>query len=210
MTADEITQDISASQTLLVPARHGRAIRVKQGQEVTITDVFGGQVGDVFAFAEDDMDEYHSASHTRTGVSRLFPHIGEQFLTTKRRPILSLVADTSPSGTHDMLIAACDPQRYAELGHPDHRSCASNLREALSDAGLESSVVPQPINIFMRIPPGGAGDLRWLPANTNAGDHIVFKALMDCVIVVSACPQDITAINNGTPTDLRLSVGQGQ
>ncbi|MBP2216940.1 DUF1989 domain-containing protein [Arthrobacter sp. CAN_C5] len=195
---------------ILIPARHARAIRMKRGQEVTITDVAGGQVGDVFAFAADDITEYHSASHTRTGISRLFPHVGEQFLTNKRRPILALVADTSPSGTHDMLIAACDAQRYAELGHPGHRSCAANLQAALSGAGLEMPSVPQPINVFMRIPADTAGDLSWLPADTKAGDHIIFKALMDCVLVVSACPQDLTDINNGTPTELHLSVNQGQ
>ncbi len=198
-------------QEILVPASEGRAIRVREGEQVTITDLVGGQVGDVFAFAADHEDEHHSAAHTRAGISRLFPRVGEHFLTNKRRPILSLAADTSPCGSHDMLIAACDPERYAALGHPGHRSCASNLESALAALGVTSpSVVPQPINIFMRIPVDGAGDLKWLPANTKPGDHVTFRALMDCVIVVSACPQDLNNINNGLPTDLLVSVGPGQ
>jgi len=198
-------------QEILVPAKEGRAIRVKQGQQVTITDLFGGQVADVFAFADNHEDEYHSAPHTRAGISRLFPRVGEQFLTNKRRPILSLVADTSPCGSHDMLIAACDPERYAALGHPGHRSCVSNMESALSSLGVtSSSAAPQPINVFMRIPVDGAGDLNWLPADTEPGDYITFQALMDCVVVVSACPQDLNDINNGQPTDMLISVGQGQ
>jgi uncharacterized protein len=103
----------------VVAAGTGRAVAVRAGQRVRVVDVEGGQVGDVFAFAVDDPAEYLSASHTRTHTSRLFPHIGEAFVTNRRRPILTLVADTSP-GAHDMLIAACDPERYRALGASDH------------------------------------------------------------------------------------------
>lgn len=30
---------------------------------------------------------------------------------------------------------------------------------------------------------------------------MTFEALMDCYVVVSACPQDITQINNARPTE---------
>jgi len=170
-----------------------------------VVDVEGGQVGDVFAFAVDDPSEYLSASHTRTHTSRLFPHIGEAFVTNRRRPILTLVADTSP-GAHDMLIAACDPERYRALGAPDHASCANNLRTALSRLGLQTDVIPQPVNVFMRIPVGPGGDLSWLPAASRAGDAITFAAAMDCVVVVSACPQDLNAINGDRPTAMEIEI----
>jgi uncharacterized protein len=78
---------------------------------VRVIDPDGGQVADVFAFSADDPSEYHSAEHTRVHVGRLFPRVGEQFATNRRRPILTLEADDSP-GIHDMLLAACDPTRY--------------------------------------------------------------------------------------------------
>src|SRR5260370_22004296 len=90
---------------VVVPGGGGRAVWVRYGEHLRIVDVEGGQVGDLFAFAGADPGEYLSASHTRTSASRLFPRIGEQFMTTRRRPILTLVADTSP-GVHDMLVAA--------------------------------------------------------------------------------------------------------
>src|SRR2546427_4174928 len=127
MQTDTITRRIE------VPGGAGRAVRVRAGDSIRVVDLAGGQVGDVFAFVADAPDEHpgnehHSAAHTRAATSRLFPAVGEPFLTDRRRPILTLVADTSP-GEHDMLIAACDPQRYAQLGAPDHRSCATNMRE---------------------------------------------------------------------------------
>jgi uncharacterized protein YcgI (DUF1989 family) len=186
-----------------VPAGTGRAVHVSAGDRVRVIDPAGGQVGDVFAFTE---TEHHSAAHTRAATSRLFPAIGEHFVTQRRRPILTLVEDTSP-GQHDMLIAACDPERYAALGAAGHRSCADNLREALAAIGHDyAGTTPQPINIFMRIPVEPDGRLRWLPAPTAPGDAITFEAVMDCIVVVSACPQDIVGINAGSPSSLVIEV----
>ncbi|QYN34215.1 urea carboxylase-associated family protein [Pseudonocardia sp. DSM 110487] len=193
-----------------VPGGAGRAVRVRAGELVRIVDLAGGQVGDVFAFATDVPDEHHSAAHTRTHTRRLFPALGEQFVTDRRRPILTLVADTSP-GQHDMLIAACDPPRYAQLGAPDHRSCATNMWEALAAVGHPyAGPTPQPINVFMRIPVGADGSLTWLSAPTSAGDAITFRAELDAVVVVSSCPMDLVGINRGAPSPLAVEVLAGQ
>ena len=190
---------------MVVPARAGRAVWVRHGEQVRIVDVEGGQVGDLFAFAAADPGESLSASHTRTSTSRLFPRIGEQFMTNRRRPILTLVADTSP-GVHDMLIAACDPERYRMLGAPDHASCADNMRDALAQIGLATDAVPQPVNVFMNIPVSTEGDLSWLSAVSRPGDAVTFTAEMDCAVALSACPMDLTAINGGRPTSLAIDV----
>jgi uncharacterized protein len=188
-----------------VPARTGRAVQVRRGDHVRVVDVAGGQVGDLFAYVASPSEitaEHLSAPHTRTATSRLFPAIGEAFTTDLRRPILTVVEDTSP-GRHDLLIAACDDARYAGLGVPDHPSCARNLRDAL---GARVGVVPQPVNVFMQVPIRADGTLDWLPAATAPGDSITFRAELDCVVVVSACPQDLTVINGARPTDLAIDV----
>ncbi|MEU9870235.1 urea carboxylase-associated family protein [Actinomadura sp. NPDC048021] len=189
----------------MVPAGEGRAVRVGAGRRVRVVDVEGGQVGDLFAFAADDPREHLSAAHTRSVTSRLFPQVGESFVTDRRRPILTLADDTSP-GSHDMLIAACDPARYEGLGAPGHASCARNLESALAGMGLSTATVPQPVNVFMRIPVEASGRLRWLAAESRAGDAITFEAVMDCVVVVSACPQDLAGINADGPTPMAIDV----
>ena len=195
----------SATSRVVVPAGTGRAVRVQRGDGVRVIDVEGGQVGDLFAFAAGDPAEHLSASHTRTSTGRLFPLIGEQFVTTLRRPILTLVDDTSP-GVHDMLIAACDPARYQALGVEEHASCAENLRGALVHLGMSVDVIPQPVNVFMNIPVGASGELSWLPATSRPGDALTFAAEMDCVVVVSACPMDLNAINGARPTQLIIEI----
>jgi uncharacterized protein YcgI (DUF1989 family) len=189
-----------------VPAREGRGVRVTAGQRFRVIDVEGGQVADTFAFRADDVSEYHSAEHTRAVVSRLFPRVGEHFVTNHRRPILTLVEDRSP-GTHDMLCAACDPERYAGLGVEGwHASCQENLRGAMASLGVPDVEVPQPINLFMNIPVGEGGELGWEPAPTAAGDAVTLRAEMDCYVVVSACPQDIVPINGLNPTPIAIEL----
>lgn len=109
-----------------------------------------------------------------------------------------------------MLIAACDPARYAALAAPaDHASCARNMHDALATVGLSTEIVPQPINIFMDIPVGQDGALTWETSTSRPGDSITFQAEIDCAFVVSACPQDVVDINAGAPTPLRLLIQNG-
>jgi len=194
--------------TVHIPAREGRAVRVEEGRRFRVIDVEGGQVADTWAFVADDRGEHHSAQHTRAHVNRLFPRLGEQFVTNRRRPILTLEEDNT-AGIHDMLIAACDPARYEGLGVEGwHASCEENLHHALEALGVEPipRFAPQPINLFMNTPARADGTIEWLPAETNAGDHVVLRAELDIVVAVSACPQDIVAINQRRPSPIEIEL----
>ena len=176
------------------------------GDRVRVIDPEGGQVADVFAFCADDIAEYHSAEHTRVFVNRLFPRVGERFVTNRRRPILTLEADTT-AGIHDMLCAACDPSRYAGLGVEGwHASCQENLLGAMRQLGMERVEVPQPINLFMNIPVGAEAELGFLPAPTRPRDSTTLRAELDCYVVVSACPQDLVQVNAGVPGPIDLEI----
>lgn len=192
--------------TLRVPGGEGRAVPLGEGQCFRIIDVSGGQVGDLFAFAAADPGEFASASHTRVAIRKLFPRPGDPVLTNRRRPILSVVEDTSP-GRHDMLYAACDSARYASLGAAaSHRSCAGNLAEALRGRGLEMTAVPQPLNIFMDVRAEPDGTLVSAPASSRPGDYIAFRVTQDCLVVLSSCPMDIVPISSSGITPLELQV----
>ena len=191
---------------IAIPAREGRGVRVAAGQRFRVIDVEGGQVADTFAFRAEDVSEFHSAEHTRVHVNRLFPRPGEHFVTNHRRPILLLEEDRTP-GIHDMLCAACDPERYTGLGVEGwHASCRENLERAMTELGQPRIEVPQPINLFMNIPVRDEGTLGWEPAPTRPGDSVTLQAVMDCLVVVSACPQDIVPINGKDPTAVAIEL----
>jgi uncharacterized protein len=192
---------------LIVPAGEGRAVRVPSGSRFRVVDVEGGQVADLFAFVDEGdggpYAEWMSAEHTRPSIRRLFPKPGDVLLSNRRRPMARLEEDRSP-GRHDTLYAACDPARYALLGvSGPHRSCATNLAEALGHA---PTVVPQPFNLFMDVEVGPDGALGVRPASTQPGDSVTFTALMDLVVAVSSCPMDVVAISTGGVTPLAIEV----
>jgi len=196
-----------SGRTIRVPATEARGVRVPEGTTVTVRDLAGAQVGDLFAFVEADPTEFLSASHTRSATRRLFPAIGEPFVTTGRRPLLTLTADTSP-GIHDLLLAACDPARYTLLGaDASHRSCAQNLREVARDFAFEPIVTPQPVNLFMNTPPLADGSIDYRQSTSAPGDAISFRAELDTIVIVSSCPMDLIEISGGGLSDLQLELG---
>jgi uncharacterized protein len=192
--------------TYRVTACTGLAVKVDAGQGIAIVDIEGGQVGDFFAFHAADPTEYLSASHTRAFTSRVFPAVGQAFMTSRRRPMLRVLGDTSP-GYHDLLVAACDPIRYQQLGVDGwHASCAENLTTALAAHGITPTHIPQPFNVFMRTPGTLDGSIVWLPARSKAGDRFEMVAEMDLIVALSACPSELSGINAGELSDLAIIV----
>lgn len=179
----------------LIPARKGAADRLRKGQRLRVINTHGSQVVDFWAFNAADLGECMSMEHSRAAILRIIPRVGDTLVTNKRRPILTVVEDTSP-GVHDTLIASCDVYRYEGLGAKGyHDNCTDNLGNALQAMGMKRVVHPAPFNLFMNIPVKDGIGVSFEPPVTRPGDAITFRAEMDCVIGFSACPQDMLPIN---------------
>jgi uncharacterized protein YcgI (DUF1989 family) len=191
-----------------IPARRGKAIRLRAGQSVKVINTFGQQVVDTWAFAAADVREFMSMEHTRIYISRIIPKIGDPLVTNRRRPILTLVEDTS-GGIHDTLVAACDRWRYELLGCVDyHDNCTDNLAAGLAELGLTPPETPAPLNLFMNIPVIDGNAIDVLPPVSTPGSYVTLRAELDCVVAFSACPQDMVPINGAamTPTAAHFEV----
>ena len=191
-----------------VAARTGKSFEVATGDLIRITDLEGSQPVDFWAFSKEDHLEYLSCEHTKPSIEKLFPHVGDSAYTNHRRRIVTVVDDTSP-GQHDMQYAACDPTRYAELGVEGyHESCQENLHLALGDYSIVLDFTPQPWNLFTNffINPDGTFTIK--APESKPDDHIMLRAEMDAIVVVSACPQDQNLTCGGRPTDIRVEVGR--
>lgn len=202
-------EEIMATSTLItIPARKGKAAFLDKGQRIKVINTHGQQVIDTWAFSRADLTEFMSMEHSRTTLGRIMPGAGESLVTNRRRPILTLVQDTSP-GIHDTLLAACDRYRYELLGCPEyHDNCTDNLTAALDELGLKSPETPSPWNLFMNIPVSSDGILSFEPPLSKAGDYVLLRAEMDCIIAFSACPQDIVPINGVAcrPTEAHFEI----
>lgn len=180
---------------IVIPARRGKAATVSKGQTITVINTNGQQVVDTWAFRRGDLTECMSMEHSRAGMQRLIPKVGDALLTNHREPILTLLEDTS-GGIHDTLMAACDVFRYQGLGCTEyHDNCTDNLARAMRELSLVPPETPSPLNLFMNIPCSAEGTLSFEPPVSTPGGFVVLRAEMDLVIAFSACPQDILPIN---------------
>lgn len=195
-----------------------------EGMEIKVINPSGTQVVDLWAIPMLGKTSWLSMAQCRQAFGRLRPTVGDSFVDTLRRPILTLVEDTS-SGIHDMLYPPCDPIRYKEAGHDRHDSCAKNLRSAMKEmAGvypkdpsrsfpiveLEEKMrtwewAPEPLNLFMNVAVNPAvnasdkGHLEVKRPNCEKNGYVILRAEMDCLVVMSACPNDILDTNGGEP-----------
>jgi hypothetical protein len=189
----------------IVPAGHARAFEVEKGTTFTVIDMEGGQIADLVAFNRDNLSEKFSCSHTRLGLHSVGFKVGDSLRTNLRRPMMEIVTDTV--GTHDMLIPACDEQRYRiDYGVEEHRSCVANFEEVLAPWGLERRDIPDPLNIFENADIDADGNLVHLPVISKAGDHIIFRPLMNLVCAVSACPMDLNITGGNRITDILVEI----
>ena len=200
----------TSPELVTVPARSGMAAPLKAGQRIRIVNTHGQQIVDTWAFNAHDTSEYLSMQHTRAYLDKVIPAAGDDLVSNRRRPMLRFLEDTSP-GVHDTLIAACDIYRYIGLGVTEyHDNCQDNMYAALARLGLVAPTCPSPLNLWMNTP-ATDNHIEWLPPVSKAGDYVVLEAAFECVVVMSACPQDIVPINGEAraPTEAHFMVYGG-
>ena len=204
---------MTSSSLVTIPARGGKAAFLEAGQRIRVINTHGQQVVDTWAFNRADLEEFMSMEHSRTFLSRIMARVGDSMATNRRRPILTLVEDTTvegdAAGIHDTLLAACDRYRYELLGCEGyHDNCTDNLAAALAELGLTRPETPSPWNLFMNIPVAADGSVAFVAPVSKPGDYVTLRAEMDCVVAFSACPQDVVPINgvNCTPTEAHFQV----
>ncbi len=199
---------MSDASLVTIPARRGIAARMRRGQFVRVINTHGDQVVDAWAFNADDLAEFMSMEHSRTGTLRVIPKVGDAMLTNRRRPCLNFVEDTA-GGIHDTLIAACDRYRYEQLGCTElHDNCTDNLHAAMQAIGLQAPETPSPLNLFMNIPVHDDDTLSFDPPVSTPGSYVLLQAEMDLIVAFSACPQDILPINGvgHLPTEAHFAI----
>ncbi|HUT74473.1 MAG TPA: urea carboxylase-associated family protein [Polyangia bacterium] len=199
---------MTSSEILTIPARRGRAARLNAGQAIKIINTHGNQVVDTWCFSSEDVTEFLSNEHLRATLTRIFPRKGDELVTNRRRPILFFEEDTSP-GLHDTIMAACDDYRYGLLGCTEyHDNCTDNMYAALRQIGVQVADCPSPINLWMNIPVDPEGNTGWGEPLSKPRDYVVLRARMDCIVAMSACPQDILPINGADrePTEAHYQI----
>jgi len=189
-----------------IPARRGKAVALSKGQAIKIVNTHGHQVVDFWGYVAGHLTEFTGMEQCRATWTRMCPQVGDHLYTNRRRPLLTLEEDTSP-GRHDTVMAPCDNERYGLLGCTEyHDNCRDNMHAALLELGLSVPFTPGSINLFMNIPWSADGSLSFDPPLSKPGDYLILRAQLDCIAVMSCCPQDILDINNKNTVEAHFEV----
>ncbi|TMC09455.1 MAG: urea carboxylase-associated family protein [Chloroflexi bacterium] len=156
----------------LVAPMSGLAWSVGAGSLLRIVDVEGGQSGDVFAVAADDLTDGQSNGRTFDYGGTVRLSTGSVLYSRRSRPLVRIVEDEV--GTHDFLYAPCSQEmfeiQYGVTG--PHPNCFDNLAQPL------------------------AGSLDIQAPVSTAGQGLTFVAERDVLVAVTACPAP--ACNGGS------------
>ncbi|KAK2684112.1 protein of unknown function DUF1989 [Fusarium oxysporum f. sp. vasinfectum] len=159
-----------------LPARQGVAIPLEQGQSLQVINTHGKQVIDLWAFNPKDSHDYLSTSHTRAMLSSISLRKGNNLYSSRRKPIMTLVDDTTPA-----------------------------LRE-FPEIKVRDDWVPDPLNLFMNVAVDHHGGIDIRNPTSDKGQYVILRATADLVVVMSACPQDMVNVNGEGPADCEYRV----
>jgi uncharacterized protein len=186
-----------------IPAATGGAWHVPAGGLVRVTDVEGGQSGDVFFVDAVDVIDGLSNGRSFDYNGTVLLTVGARLFSSRGRTLATIVEDDV--GRHDFLYTPCSQEMF-ELQYgvtAPHPNCYENLTGALSGFGVPAATVTVAFNVFMCTSVAADGSLSILPPRSRPGDSIVFRAERDVIVAVSACPAGVA---NGGGGDRSLTV----
>lgn len=158
------------------------------GQHLSVIDPEGAQVSDLVCFSATDLRERLSSGRSIDYAGTLFLTTGDVLYSNRSTPMLRIVADDV--GRHDFTLSPCSAEMFRKLygdQHP-HHGCQGNLETALAPFGVGPDDIPIAFNVFMHVDVDGAsGRIAVRPPLSRAGQGIVFEALMDLVVGMTAC-----------------------
>jgi uncharacterized protein YcgI (DUF1989 family) len=184
-----------------IPPAGGRAFVLRRGQTLRVIDPLGGQVADLLMFGLDADDrattQVFSAGRSIDYANRLYLTTGDTLYSNRSTPMLLIGRDDCKR--HDCTLTPCSPEMYRILYGDDgtHPSCFANLRDNLTDFGVDSDQIPTTFNVFMNVtfaPADAAspGEMNIGPPLSRPGDVIEFEAKMDLAVGLTACASEAT------------------
>ena len=191
-----------------IPAAQAVSVKISQGQKFRIVNSRGSQVVDTWALNLHDFDEALSMAHCHSATYRIEFQPGDVLVTNRFFPILDFINDTSP-GHYDTLHAACSPGSYRHFGYGDeHPNCQQNLIKILREKNYSKAErhasMNHPWNLFEHTEILDSNQLIDQPASAKAGDYVELRALMDILLICSACPSSVGNISAGNPRGAQI------
>jgi urea carboxylase-associated protein 1 len=192
-----------------VPARAPWDHPVRKGETLRIVDLEGNQAVDFLVYGLADDAERYSFADTIAAQRNIFLTVGSVLLSNEGNPMMTVVGDNV--GRHDTIGGACSCEsntlRYGH--HTKHQhACVENFLNAQAKYGRGKRDMVSNINWFMNVPVEADGSLGIVDGISAPGKYVDLRAEMDCLVVVSNCPQINNPCNGFNPTPIRMIVAR--
>ena len=188
----------------VIPKCTGKAFRLDKGQVFRVIQHEGKQVASLIFLNARNYKEQFMAEFSG-GLNYAHPeHLGTHYRLSKlysKVPYENEMLSVTDNKLGDHFLGTHCSRTMMELWKaPGHRSCSDNFSDALREFGLalEDVYSPSVLNAFANvyIDPEGDGSVRIEPPRSEKGDYIEFLAEMDVLVAVSACPDDVSPMND--------------
>jgi uncharacterized protein YcgI (DUF1989 family) len=191
---------------LVIPRCEGRAFEVLQGQLFRVIAIEGKQVGDMTLLNLHDFKEHFNAPISCSMNGRTFRRVKNLYSGPPYfNPMLTTVEDKH--GVH-WVHGRCNRRMYERLGITNLRNCHDNIVEALQPYGIPQHEVPfDTMNIFMVVDVDSDCRYTFRPPLIEKGDYIAYRAEMDVLVAISACPE-AGEVNGNVPKPLKVEIRQ--
>lgn len=191
---------------IVIPKCEGRSFTIKKGQTLRVVEVEGPQAADMVAFNEHDRRETFSAWFTRQS-SRNFTRVKKLYSRLPAGNVMFTVMTDKP-GIYWLSAGRCNRHLYErEYGVREyHKNCHDILVGCLKERGLSEWDMPEVFNMFMNAQFSTDGTYHFVESPVSKGDYVELRAEMDCLVAISACPDDIGEYNGKKPKPLKIQV----
>jgi len=135
---------------------------------------------------------------------RIDLRIGDKIYSDRDRPMLTLTQDTC--GRHDLMWQPCSGWVYKNRFGADQKGCTELLAEALAAFGYPQLDPVDPFNVFMNTKVHPDGRMEILESISKPGDYVELTAEMNCLCVLSTCPNEYAPTNGYRVTPLRVTI----
>lgn len=196
------------SETILEPGT-GKAIEVRRGQILRISQVEGGQCVDFNCFNLHDYKEHFHSGRTR-GVHGFHPTKGDFLWSAppRERQMMYILEDTV--GTNDSLAPRCSAFLFEyRFGLANHINCHDIQAEAQREYGLTPDDVHDSFNFFMHTGIDQQGRSYIAQQTAKKDDYVELLALMDVLAVPNVCGDDVMGTNDFSLKPIRLTLFEG-
>jgi len=211
----------------VLPPKTGRALLVRSGEVLRITDLEGQQVVDVAIFNANNYRDRLSLSYSTTRyamqysarrsgrpepsvlMSKDFLTEGDILMSTIFTPLMTIIKETpEPKGVHKVNQRMCNRRFYESFGLPGIDGCHEIISGVVAPYGIRPEDIPDTIDFFMNYHHDCASH-SWLAEApvSQRGVIVELRAETDCLVAISNCPEDhFSQINGGRCTPMRLQV----